>query len=290
MIFLNHVNFGSEPLAHRLGGGLWVVSPSSGSFRYFSHLVLSFSCDPMDCSSPGSSTHGILQARILEWVFMPFSRGSSGLKSSNPGLLHRRWILYPLESPGKPLVLWVACNQEWGLPWALAAVAGIKPPAECCLHGSGLSTLLGYVSEQSSWWSQATPERDSPPVVRAPVLTDRAPWPSRSHHAVPSTAEAWLFNSCRNFRKSKLIWALGQVALVTPVLSLQSSSLNPVTSRPSRGLNFFKGCDSQHKVLIIPWERQSELIFPICKCWRERHSVGSVCRETLPIQSFENLH
>ena len=34
-------------------------------------------CDPMDCSPPGSSVHGILQARILEWVFIPFSRGSS---------------------------------------------------------------------------------------------------------------------------------------------------------------------------------------------------------------------
>ena len=33
--------------------------------------------DPMDCSPPGSSVHGILQARILEWVVMPTSRGSS---------------------------------------------------------------------------------------------------------------------------------------------------------------------------------------------------------------------
>ena len=31
-------------------------------------------CDPMDCSPPGSSVHGILQARILEWVAMPSSR------------------------------------------------------------------------------------------------------------------------------------------------------------------------------------------------------------------------
>ena len=36
-----------------------------------------FLCDPTDCSLPGSSVHGILQARILEWVAMPFSRGSS---------------------------------------------------------------------------------------------------------------------------------------------------------------------------------------------------------------------
>ena len=36
-----------------------------------------FSSDPMDCSSPGSSIHGIFQARVLEWVAVSFSRGSS---------------------------------------------------------------------------------------------------------------------------------------------------------------------------------------------------------------------
>ena len=34
-------------------------------------------CDPMNCSPPGSSVHGLLQARILEWVTMSSSRGSS---------------------------------------------------------------------------------------------------------------------------------------------------------------------------------------------------------------------
>ena len=34
-------------------------------------------CDPMDCSRPGSSIHGILQARTLDWVAVPFSRGFS---------------------------------------------------------------------------------------------------------------------------------------------------------------------------------------------------------------------
>ena len=37
-------------------------------------------CDPVDCSPPGSSVHGILQARILEWVAISFSRGSFWLK------------------------------------------------------------------------------------------------------------------------------------------------------------------------------------------------------------------
>ena len=34
-------------------------------------------CDPMDCSPPGSSVYGIFQARVLEWVAISFSRGSS---------------------------------------------------------------------------------------------------------------------------------------------------------------------------------------------------------------------
>ena len=45
-------------------------------------------CNPMDCSPPGSSVHGILQARILERVAIPFSKGS------NRGLPHCRQIFY----------------------------------------------------------------------------------------------------------------------------------------------------------------------------------------------------
>ena len=55
-------------------------------------------CDPMDCSLPGSSVYGILQARIVEWMTMPFSRGSSPPRDQTLGLLHllhlHRRILY----------------------------------------------------------------------------------------------------------------------------------------------------------------------------------------------------
>ena len=43
-------------------------------------------CDPMDCSLPGSSVPGILWARILEWVAMPFSRASSWLRDQTASL------------------------------------------------------------------------------------------------------------------------------------------------------------------------------------------------------------
>ena len=42
-----------------------------------SHCSGNWFCNPMDCSPPGPSVHGILQARMLEWVTMPSSRGSS---------------------------------------------------------------------------------------------------------------------------------------------------------------------------------------------------------------------
>ena len=51
-------------------------------------------CNPMDCSPPGSSVHGILQARILEWVALLFSRRSIfQIQGLNPGLLYFRQIL-----------------------------------------------------------------------------------------------------------------------------------------------------------------------------------------------------
>ena len=61
---------------------------------------------PMDCSPPGSSVHGILQARIVEWVAMPSSGGSSQPRKSNPylwRLFHCRQFLYPLSPLGSPL-------------------------------------------------------------------------------------------------------------------------------------------------------------------------------------------
>ena len=60
-------------------------------------------CDPMDCSPAGSSAYGILQARILEWVAIPFSRGSSPPRDRTQVSLQADSL--PSEPPGKPLVL-----------------------------------------------------------------------------------------------------------------------------------------------------------------------------------------
>ena len=49
-------------------------------------------CDPMDCSPPGSSVHGILQARLLEWVAMPSSRGCSPPRDQTHISCIDRWV------------------------------------------------------------------------------------------------------------------------------------------------------------------------------------------------------
>ena len=57
----------------------------------------------MDCNPPSSSVHGILQARILEWVAISFSRGYSRPRDGNPGLPHCRQSLNCQSYQGSPL-------------------------------------------------------------------------------------------------------------------------------------------------------------------------------------------
>ena len=63
-------------------------------------------CNPMDCSPPGSCVYGIHQTRILEWVAMPFSRGSSWLRDRThicSSCIAGRF--FTTELPGKPYVI-----------------------------------------------------------------------------------------------------------------------------------------------------------------------------------------
>ena len=125
-------------------------------------------CDPMDCSPPGSSVHGIFQARILARVAIFLLQVIFPTQESNPSLLcllHCRWILYLLsirEAPLECLVLpsgsavrnlpetQETCKRYGFNPWI-----GKSPwrrkwnPTAVCLPGNpqGQRSLAGY----SSW-------------------------------------------------------------------------------------------------------------------------------------------
>ena len=76
-------------------------------------------CDPMGCSPPGSSVHGIFQARILEWVATPFSRRSSPPRDQTHISCIScigRWILYhwtswELNTNSRLIYMWYIQNQ-----------------------------------------------------------------------------------------------------------------------------------------------------------------------------------
>ena len=140
-----------QPCSHQRSGccsARYKVRLSDGWGAQLLSLVWLF-CDPIDYNPPGSSVHGILQARILEWVAISFSRGSSW-PSDWTCLLHLpyRQILYPWatqealqreESPGL-----FASRAEWYL----------GPPCFCICFFNKRADWLPFVlrREMVGWW------------------------------------------------------------------------------------------------------------------------------------------
>ena len=86
-------------------------------------------CDPMGCSPPRSAVHGILQARILGWVAMPFSRGSS-----RP----RDWTRVSCIASGF-FTVWATREAHIGVGWAPDSVTGTltKRYGDVQMHSGG---------------------------------------------------------------------------------------------------------------------------------------------------------
>ena len=97
-----------------LGTVLAVRSISSLQFSPQSCPTL---CDPMDWNLPGSSVHGIFQARILDWVAFFSSRESSWPRNQTPilslCLLHWQADSLPLAPPGKPFLPLINCPIDY---------------------------------------------------------------------------------------------------------------------------------------------------------------------------------
>ena len=92
----------------------WTLNRSRATFKVKSEVaqLCPTLCDPVDCSPPGSSVHGILQARILEWVAISFSRGSlpdPGIEPRSPAL---QADTLTSEPPGKPKEIG---KKNWGM-------------------------------------------------------------------------------------------------------------------------------------------------------------------------------
>ena len=128
---------------------------------------------PMDCSPPGSSVHGILQARILEWVAISFSRGSSRPRdwtqvSHTAGrrfnLCTTREAQWPLRKAFLPLlaILWKSACKRVYLSFSPLLLASLLFTAICkvssdshfaFLHFFSVGMVLIPVSYTMSWTS-----------------------------------------------------------------------------------------------------------------------------------------
>ena len=105
-LHLLHWQAYSLPLSHQgnpvfcIAGRFFTIGTTREDPRFLMKVKVAQLCpalfNPMDCSLPGSCVHRILQARILEWVAVPFSRGSSQPRS--PTLQANS---LPSEPPGK---------------------------------------------------------------------------------------------------------------------------------------------------------------------------------------------
>ena len=104
-------------------------------------------CDPMDCNPPGSTVHRILQTRLLEWVAMPSSRGSSWPRDGTCISLDR-------EDPLEECMATHSSNLEWRIPWTLLSLCYsyhqvISPPSPSYSY-SICETTQEYASDSES--------------------------------------------------------------------------------------------------------------------------------------------
>ena len=129
-------------------------------------------CDPMD--PPGSSVHGISQARTLEGVAMPSSRGLS------PPI--GRWVLYPLSHQGSPKTSWYL---SIFLHWSEVKVAQLCPtlcdPIDYTVHGILKARILEWVAFPFSRRSSQPQDRTQVSRIAGGFFTS---WTSREAQKV----------------------------------------------------------------------------------------------------------
>ena len=128
-------------------------------------------CNSMDCSSPGSSVHGILQARIQEWVAIPFSREYSWPKdrtwvSCIIGKLFTIWATR--EAPSLQIQPFPSLNLFLnflppGLQWG--SIIPPKVPADKIKHVPGTWILKSSLANEKTWKVQRNSKLWSKNVV-----------------------------------------------------------------------------------------------------------------------------
>ena len=166
-------------------------------------------CDPMDCSLPGSSVHGILQARIPEWVAIPFPRGSSWPRDqSQVSCIAGRFFSTELLNNRNVFLTVLAARKDWQMwrllrahflvhRWTFSSMLAQGRRAQVMLWVSSVRALILFrwaslVTQmvkihQQFWrpgfdpWVGKIPwRRERLPATHSSMLAWRIPWTEES--------------------------------------------------------------------------------------------------------------
>ena len=189
--------------------GWWLVT-TLGGWACLVVSVLSDSWCPMDCSPPGSSVHGILQARVLEWVAVPSSRGSSRPRDRTPvscleGRLFTDWtprgaqrprLLVSKPPPGRPTP--VASDPLHLQLLTMSTPVGSPRPSLMHLLPHFRATEAGFSTktEVIRWPSSQLPSPPRPLRLHLRILPVLSPSPflEKLRHFIPILSTGPIFS------------------------------------------------------------------------------------------------
>ena len=178
-------------------------------------------CNPTDCSLQGSSVHGILQARIPEWVASPFSRGSA-LPGTEPGSPTLQPDSLLSEPPGKPYESLIVINQLDVMRYIASPLPAIFP-TEILTRFSSVQFSCSVVSN-SLQPHESQHARSPCPSPIPGVHSNSCPLSRWCHPAISSSVIP--FSSClqslpasESFPKSQLFTWGGQSTGVSALAS-----------------------------------------------------------------------
>ena len=174
---------------------LWCMKVKSENEVAQSCLILR---DPMDCSPPGSSIHGIFQARVLEWVISAFSITNldSILKSKDttlPTKVHRvKDMVFPVATYG--CESWtineaehsVVLEKTFESPLDYRETKLVNP------NGNQLWIFIGRTDAEAEAPILWPPDGKSPPIGKAPDAAKRLPQWLKWIKNPPATQETWV--------------------------------------------------------------------------------------------------
>ena len=133
-------------------------------------------CDPMDCSLPGSSVHGIFQARVLEWVAISFSKGSSQPRDRTrvSRIAGRRFTIWATREDGVWMYVWMyGCHQTHQIVYIKYVLCFV-----CQLYPDIAS--LKNISKRESEWENVISSIYASSFLKITFLCD-----SGCHHFSP---------------------------------------------------------------------------------------------------------